>query len=468
MRTCWLLSIAGLLAGCSPFAGTPGDAAPPNVLLIVTDDQGWGEVGARGHPHLRTPALDAMAQRGITLDRFYAAAPVCSPTRASLLTGRHPVRTRTLAWGHVLPGEEQTVAELLAARGYATGHFGKWHLGSVRAGEATSPGAQGFEEWASSPNFFDLDPRLSVNGRVVESRGEGSDVVTDRALEFVRAAVACGRPFFAVVSYGNPHLPHVALDDDLAAQSHAPADARSYYAEIEAVDRNVGRLRDALEELGVARDTLTWFTSDNGPLAPGSAEAHETAGLRGRKGSLWEGGVRVPCLITMPGVVAAGSRSSAVAGTVDVLPTLLDLAGAAPPAATLDGISLAPVLRGEPRARPRGLGFWTPPAKGRAQHAERILAAQLAGERHPEETLPVVDLGFASQRPFPGHGVWIEGDWKLHAFPGEASVRFELYELAGDPAESVDVAARHPERVERMRAALDAWQRSIAGELSGR
>jgi arylsulfatase A-like enzyme len=442
----------------------------PNVLLIVTDDQGWGEIGLRGHPWLATPALDAMAAKGVSLDRFYAAAPVCSPTRASILTGRHPNRTRTFNWGHELPGEETTFAELLEQSGYRTGHFGKWHLGSMRAGHPTSPGAQGFTTWASSPNFFDLDPWLSVEGSIVETHGDGSDVITERALEFIRDADENAAPFLAVIWYGNPHLPHAAIEEDLAQQAAAPEDARAYYAELSAIDRNVARLRSELRTLGIERDTLTWFTSDNGPRAPGSAAGPSTGGLRGDKGTLWEGGIRVPCLIEYPGTIEAGMRIDMPTGTVDVFPTLLALVGIpVTNAERLDGINLLPQMTAQaPLVRASGLGFWTLPVPGRVMHAERMLELQAKGQTSPEELPPELDRDLLRREPLPGAAAWIDGHWKLHARPSGRSTSYTLYDLERDPAESRNVAQAEPQRLQTMRATLTAWQTSIVSEhLSG-
>jgi arylsulfatase A-like enzyme len=459
---------------------------------VLTDDQGWGEAGFRGHPWLRTPELDAMAASGMELTRFYAAAPVCSPTRASLLTGRHPLRSRVVAWGHELPPEELTVAELLGDAGYRTGHFGKWHLGSVRAGEATSPGGQGFDTWASSPNFFDLSPRFSVNGLVERTEGEGSDRAMDYALDFITECAAGAEPFLAVVWLGSPHDPHQATAADLAAvaeRGEAPEETWAYLAELEAVDRNVGRLRRALREQGVADETVVWFTSDNGPRAPGAAKELATGGLRGQKGTLYEGGLRVPCLVEWPGRIAAGSRSSGLSVTSDWLPTLLDWAGVQRPeeAPPLDGLSLTELLSGAPWERPEGIGFWTVPGPGRGQWAERILEAIENGEVHPSEAPLVVDVAsYRVQLPPPdelelapdpppaytGEAAWIEWPWKLRARETREGLEVALYDLERDPGELHDVAGENPiDRIpyyeyERLLMRLLTWQGQV--ELDAR
>src|SRR4051794_2402179 len=176
-----LLSTLGILVG----AAARG-AEPPNVVLVMADDQGWGDMAYNGHPHLKTPHFDALARAGVRFDRFYAQAPVCSPTRGSVLTGRHPNRFGCFSWGHPLRPQEATLAQALRRAGYRTGHFGKWHLGGVQKASPVSPGACGFDAWVSAPNFFDLDPILSDRGTAVPFKGDSSDVTVDLALRFIR------------------------------------------------------------------------------------------------------------------------------------------------------------------------------------------------------------------------------------------------------------------------------------------
>ena len=164
----------------------PAPAKRPNIVLVMSDDQGWGDVGYNGHPHLQTPNLDAAAASGLRLDHFYAAAPSCSPTRASVLTGRHPNRMGVFSWGHPIRPQENTLAEVLKREGYVTGHFGKWHLGSIRADSPVNPGANGFDRWVSASNFYDHNPEMSDQGREVEFNGEGSMVTANLALEWIR------------------------------------------------------------------------------------------------------------------------------------------------------------------------------------------------------------------------------------------------------------------------------------------
>jgi arylsulfatase len=187
---------------------------PPNVVLVMADDQGWGDMAYNGHRILKTPNFDAMANEAIRFDLFHAAAPVCSPTRGSIMTGRHPNRFGCFQWGHPLRPQEQTIATAMKSAGYRTGHFGKWHLGSVQSAGEVNPGKCGFDEWVSAPNFFDIDPILSDKGKAVPFKGDSSDVTADIALKFIRDCAAKKQQFFAVVWFGSPHAPHQALADD--------------------------------------------------------------------------------------------------------------------------------------------------------------------------------------------------------------------------------------------------------------
>lgn len=446
-------------------------AAPPNVILCMADDQGWGDVGYNGHPVLKTPTLDAMAAGALRLDRFYAAAPVCSPTRGSVLTGRHPNRFACFSWGHTLRPQEVTVAEALQRAGYATGHFGKWHLGPVRAESPVCPGRSGFDGWVSSPNFYENDPWMSRNGKAVKTQGESSWVTVEAALEFIREAAGRKQPFLAVVWFGSPHSPHVATDEIRALYPGLPAKLQNYYGEITGIDRAVGHLRREIRKLGIARDTLLWYTSDNGAQGPGS-----TGGLRGRKGSLWEGGIRVPAIIEWPARITSPAVSDVPCGTVDVYPTLLELAGVSvPDQPPLDGVSLMPLIRGEMASRPGGLGFWVYPAKGvpvRSTELLEALAREQAGEAPAEPADLALDAGTIAERyseaELPGHAAWIDGRYKLHRIPAKSGrVEYSLFDLADDPAETADAIDREPERAGRMKAALEAWQKSVIRSLNG-
>ncbi len=449
-----------------------GQAPLPNVILCMADDQGYGDVGYYGHPVLKTPTLDKMAAAGLRFDRFYAAAPVCSPTRGSVLTGRHPNRFGCFKWGYPLRPQEVTVAEALKKAGYATGHFGKWHVGPVRAESPASPGNSGFDEWFSSPNFFDNNPLMSHNGRVVQTEGESSHVTVDAALEWIRRVAKEGTPFLAVVWFGSPHGPHIALEKYRAMYADQPRKVQDFYGEITAMDEAIGRLRDALRELNVAENTLFWYTSDNGALPVGS-----TRGLSGRKGKVLEGGLRVPAIIEWPARVPRPRVSDVPCGSVDIYPTLLDLAGVEienqPP---LDGVSLVPLIEGRMGARAKPLGFWDYPAPGIGTRSTQLLE-QIAAERRGEDVerkppFAFPDLGKITKKypldRFPGHAAWLDGSCKLHRIEGkDGKARYALHDLARDPKEENDLAASEPERTARMKKGLAEWQESVVRSLNG-
>ena len=439
----------------------------------MADDQGWGDVGYRGPTPLKTPVLDEMAAGGLRLDRFYAAAPVCSPTRGSVLTGRHPNRFGCFAWGHTLRPQEITVAEALKTAGYTTGHFGKWHVGSVVADGPACPGTSGFDRWVSCPNFFDLHPLMSSNGKVIETEGDSSVVTVEQAIPFVREAVAENRPFLAVVWFGSPHHPHRALPEDKARYPDQPKKLKNFYGELTAMDRAIGMLRDELRRLDVAENTLFWYCSDNGVLPEGSA-----GGLKGRKGSLWEGGIRVPAIIEWPARIKEPRVSTVPCGTVDIYPTLLDVVGLRPPAdqPPLDGVSLVPLVEGSMTRRDEPLGFWVYPSRGLGRRSRAILEQLRAvqqGDADPSSfKCPYSDPGkITRQYPedkLPGHAALVDGNYKLHRVAGKSGdAKYALFDLAADPAEEQDLAAEQPDRVARMKAELQAWQVSVVKSLNG-
>jgi len=458
-------------------------AERPNFVLCMTDDQGWGDVGYYGHKTLQTPVLDEMAATGLRFDRFYAAHPVCSPTRGSFLTGRHPNRFACFSWGHTLRPEEVTIAEALKTAGYSTGHFGKWHLGSCKAEDEVSPGHSGFDTWVSSPNFYENSPLLSQNGTVIKTEGESSAVTVHYALDFIKQQTKNKQPFLAVIWFGNPHTPHVGVEELKDLYPNATKAEQNYYAEITGIDRAMGTLRSELRSMGVANNTVLLFTSDNGPQgkSPGVAERRDgehNVTLKGAKGSLWEGGVRVPGIVEWPAVINQHRVTDYPASTSDIYPTVLELAGVTmehqPP---LDGQSLVPVLRGDDSSPRKPMGFWEYPIYGIGTPAAKLLAAQLDEQHGKVDPTPPPKRTDASlmQKQFDrnshlGHAVWLDGNWKLHRVPhGKNSVAYdyELYNLATDPGETMNVAAEHEERVSTMRAALTQWQQSVLDSLNG-
>jgi len=431
----------------------------PHIVLVMADDQGWGQTGYYGHPFLQTPNLDEMARRGLRFDRFYAGGPVCSPTRATVLTGRTHERTGVPSHGHALRLQERTLPAALAAAGYSTAHFGKWHLDGVRGpgvpilpDDPYRPDIFGFTTWLSVTNFFDRDPLMGRSGRPAgdfeQLKGDSSEVIVAAAIRHLEQQLnqSPDQPTFTVIWFGSPHAPWQASEQDQTTFAALPIAARHHYGELVAMDRSIGRLRTALRELGIAEDTLLWFTSDNGGLP--NAELQPTVGqnnpelpgmtsLRGFKGSLYEGGLRVPAIIEWPGRVQP-RVTSYPAGAVDIFPTIADLAGL--PSTVLlprvDGISLVSLFDNERGPRRQPLGF----------------------------------------RCF-GWGAWIDNEYKL-VIPGpprrqgrsnqmRVIPQPELYNLVTDPAESSNCAAEKPEKLKRLLAGYEAFSRTVDASIRG-
>ncbi|RMG01140.1 MAG: N-acetylgalactosamine 6-sulfate sulfatase [Planctomycetota bacterium] len=398
----------------------------------MADDQGWGETGYYHHPVLKTPNIDAMAAAGLRFDRFYAGAPNCSPTRATVMTGRSHDRTGVLNHGYALHRQEKTIAQALSKAGYVTGHFGKWHLDGFRgpgvpilADDTHSPGVFGFQEWLSVTNFFDMNPLMSHKGKFVEFQGDSSEIIVDQALKFIAEVGKSKQPFFTVIWYGSPHSPFRAADADKKDFADlSPGDA-DHYGELVAMDRSIGTLRKGLRELGLAENTLVWYCSDNGGLP--KIHPDTVGGLRGYKGSVYEGGLRVPCVIEWPAVIRESRVTSFPASTLDIFPTIadiLDLPGDAM-LEPVDGISLVPVIQGQAKTRAKPLPF-----------------------RHT------------------GRGAWIDNDWKL-VVPDITKDTAELYNLVNDPKETTNLADREPERLRQMLAAFQAWSASVDRSQAG-
>lgn len=451
----------------------PGALAKPNIILVMADDQGWGDMGYNGHPELITPNFDLAAASGIRFDRFYAAAPVCSPTRASVLTGRHPNRMGVFKWGNTLRPQEITIAEALKANGYATGHFGKWHLGSVRKGSPVSPGESGFDEWLSAPNYYDNDPILSQKGVAVKLEGESSEVAAKASIEWMKRQVAAKKPFLSVVWFGSPHGPHVAAAEDRELYPGHPA--ADFLGEITGMDRAFGMIRDSLEDLGIRENTILWYCSDNGALPKVGA----TGGFRGNKGKVYEGGLLVPSVLEWPSKIMQPAVIGARCNTTDIFPTLLEAAGfPIQKRPVLDGVSLLALLEGKPVGEAeRTMGFWDFPIGGKSMRAYDMMAAVLKAQQANSELPPAEDSLRAAEidplpkgvREYHGHAAWISGDWKLHQItdPKTNSKRSELYNLAKDPFEENDLAATQPDRVKKMELSLQGWLNSVVSSLNG-
>ena len=456
-----LLILVLLTGGVNAFA-----AERPNIVLCMADDLGWEETGYNGHPVLKTPTLDEIAQSGLRLDRFYAAAPNCGPTRGSVMTGRNANRFGLFGPNWAMRPEEITLGNLIKSAGYVTGHFGKWHLGPVKKGAPNNPGAAGFDEWLSHDNFFEMDPVLVRNGAPPEiHKGESSEIIVEAAIEFIERLSNKNRPFFVIVWFGSPHGPYIATEEDSRLYSGKVSDELAdRYGEITAMDRSIGRLRDWLRAEGVADNTLHWFCSDNG--VPRQV-AHEPE-LKGGKGTLYEGGVRVPGLIEWPEGIQKPRISSIPGVTSDILPTLCELLGIPVPDRPLDGVSLVDLLNGEMTARPSPIAFWKYKS-GKEKKGERWLPAELQKGTTPTVRNPGIDfLNFkhpvAKTKDFEGDASILHNRYKLLRL-GKSVV--ELYDIVKDPGETQNLASSKPEVLESLSQKLLKWQRSVELSLSG-
>jgi len=355
-----------------------------NVILIMADDLGYGDVGFNGNEKIITPNLDNMAESGMVFKRFYAASPLCSPTRASCLTGRNPFRQGIFAahTGAMRPGEK-TIAELLKKQEYETGFFGKWHLGWVQPEKVESrgfyspPWHHGYDEVFATKSAVPLwNPTKTPNGwtswgaredgswggsiyvhngePVTENlEGDDSRIIMDRAIPFIKSAIERNKPFFATIWFHTPHEPVVAGPEYLVKYPGLPEEQKHYYGSITAMDEQIGRLRNFLKNQNVAEKTIVFFCSDNGPADPMAKRGIASAGpFRGHKHQMWEGGLRVPSIVEWPGKIEAGQINNFLSGTVDYLPTILDMLDLPPVKdRPIDGISLKPILFGEEQTR---------------------------------------------------------------------------------------------------------------------
>ena len=487
IRRLHLIALALCLGGLNADAAEP---SAPNIVLLMGDDHGWEETGYNGHPHVKTPVLDEMAAKGLRMDRFYAAHPSCSPTRGSVLTGRHPNRYGTFNPGRSIRPKEITIAQIVRKAGYATGHFGKWHLGPVKADSPTNPGAMGFDEWFSHDNFFEMDPHLSRNGGPpLRYAGEGSKIIIDDAKRFIGESAKKETPFLAVVWFGSPHEPYSGLKEDLALYDDLPEKfagktvsltsnetgrrvkrplrdvLRERYAEITAMDRAIGDLRKFLDREGLRENTLLWYCGDNGTPPSGVAESP----LRGMKGQMFEGGIRVPGVIEWPAGIPKGRVTSVNAVTTDMLPTICGLVGQALPDRPLDGISLLDLMEGKMEARARPIAFWSFGSGGRGEKPYIELELQ-------KGTTPLVKLmGNIPTRNFQNnhHPSIIEEDYS-----GERTIldnrykllisrkgEIQLFDLDKDPAETSNLAKSQADIAEKLQKQLHDWQTSVLNSL---
>ncbi len=444
----------------------------PNIILVMTDDQGWFDAGFNGNKEVKTPNLDNLASQGIILDRFYSASAVCSPTRASVITGRNPLRMDipNANSGH-MKEQEITLPEILKDHGYATGHFGKWHLGTLtklvkdanRGGRDkhlehySIPAMHGYEEyfcteskvptfdpmiypavfedgeslrygWKAKEGGEKTEPYGTAYWKGIEEReildlnGDDTKVIMNRAIPFIEKSVINNKPFFTTIWIHTPHLPVVSDRDHRNYYSALDLQKQIYYGTLTAMDEQIGRLWTKLEELDLQKQTILWFCSDNGPEnnTPGSAGV-----FRERKRSLYEGGVRVPAFVIWKDHLEEGVKSDFPAVTSDYLPTLLDILDIKfPDSRPIDGLSLWGMLQGEIKVREKPIGF--------------LFKQKLS---------------------------WVNHQYKLISLNNGET--FELYDLIKDKSEQNDIIAAKPEIAAKMKKDLYSWINSVENSKNG-
>jgi arylsulfatase A-like enzyme len=481
------------------FKCTPEDVQKrPNIILLMGDDHGWEETAYNGHPYLHTPVLDEMASTGLCLDHFYSAAPTCSPTRGSIITGRHPNRYGTFAPNWSIRPEEISIAKILKNSGYECGHFGKWHLGPVKAGAPTNPGAMGFDTWLSHDNFFEIDPSFSRNGAPpIRFSGESSEILVNETIRFIEQAREKNKPFFAVVWFGSPHEPYSGLKKDLDLYQNLPDTLGHYYvsltsmetglqvkrpldsvlqerfAEITAMDRAIGKLREHLTSIGLRQNTLLWYCGDNGIPTSGLFNTP----FRGWKGMVYEGGLRVPGIIEWPDRIPNPRSTNLKTVTSDIFPTLCEFIGEPLPNRPMDGISLLPLIKDNMEGRPNPIFFWN-------YETSHELASEPEPYIDPElqvGTTPLVKImdgkytrnfqnfnhPYITEADFAGPKAVVDNRYKLVIDGQQGNSTKELFDLINDPAEKNNIITTEPEIAEKLEKQLRNWQQSVLESLTG-
>jgi arylsulfatase A-like enzyme len=470
------------LAAASGFltrGGATAEAAtgrPPNVVIVFTDDQGYADVGVFGAKGFRTPNIDRLAREGAVFRNFHVAQPVCSASRCALLTGCYP--NRLGLHGALGPRSavglgsgETTLAELLKARGYATAIYGKWHLGDA---PPFLPTRHGFDEYFGLPYSNDMWPlhpdlvklpadaaarkrgypdlpllegeRVALRKVTHEDQNQLTTWYTERAVRFIERQKE--RPFLLYLAHSMPHVPlHVS-------EKFRGKTERGLYGDvIEEIDWSVGRVLETLKRLGLEENTWVIYTSDNGPWLSYGNHAGSAGPLREGKGTSWEGGTRVPCVMRWPGKIPAGADTTDMMMTIDLLPTIANRVGATLPPHRIDGLDVWPLISRQPGATNPHDGYWF-------YYETNQLQAVVSGDGRWKLQLPHTYRTMDGQPPGADGTPGPYRDRKVEAA--------ELYDLASDVGEATDVAARHPEMVKRLEAIAEAARAELGDSLTKR
>lgn len=459
------LSLVGATAAQRLFSQLP--SRPPNFVIVTCDDLGYGDVGCFGHSKIRTPRLDAFAARGVKLTHCYAAAPVCSPSRAGLLTGRTPDRCGVYNWipdGNPmhLRREEMTIASVLRDAGYDTCVSGKWHLnGRFNGPTQPQPSDHGFQHWFATQNNAAPSHENPVNfvrnGKPVgEVKGYSSDIIVREAIGWLEGRAGSAKPFFLYVPFHSPHEPVATAEQYVRMYPDARGKGEAlYYGNVTQTDAAFGRLLDHLEKAGLESNTFVLFTSDNGPETldryPAAWRSHGSPGpFRSMKLSLYEGGIRVPGIARLPGLPRPGTTMDQPFSGVDLLPTLCAMAGLPlPHIKNLDGVDMTALLRGA-RMRRGGPLHW---------HYFNAIDAPIAALRDGDWKI----LGLFN-RHAESSGAAFEPARDMARIRAQKLERFELYDLARDPYERNNLANREKERFATMREQLERIHAAVRAE----